>query len=105
MALDHCAQRQLIEGALKVVRTKLAEVKRDAEAIAREKQLRAQQKGFRIPLLEFVFVAIGLALLFQLVPSWWNAVLNAVWAHAQVLLITSNVVIVLLLILWRQWKR
>lgn len=104
-ALDHCAQRQLIEDALEVVRTKLAEAKREAEAIARQRESRAQQNGVRIPWIEFVLAAAGVALLFQIVPSWWNAVLEAIWANAQVLLIAGNVMVLLGLILWYQWKR
>jgi hypothetical protein len=58
-----------------------------------------------MPWLELVLLTAGVALLFQMMPSWWAALSGKLAAHAQVLLIVGNAVALVLLIIWRQWKK
>lgn len=104
-ALEYCAQRQLIENALERVRSQRRAAEWEAAEIERQKELRAQRKGFRMPWLELVLVAAGMALLFQFMPSWWEALSGKVVGHAQLLMIICNVLALVLLILCRQWKK
>lgn len=103
-AMEYCAQRQLIEDKLATVRAQRNATESKAAELQRQKELRAQRKGFRMPWLELLLVGAGVALLFQFMPSWWDTLSQKAMAHAQVLLIALNVVVLVTLILWRQWK-
>jgi hypothetical protein len=54
-----------------------------------------------MPWLELALVGAGVALLFQLFPSWWAAVAAKVVEHAQLLLIVINVLVLVALVMWR----
>jgi hypothetical protein len=103
-ALDCCAQRQAVENALERVRRFRAEAEREAAEIERQKELRAQAKVFHMPWLELALVGAGVALLFQLFPSWWEAVSALLAEHVQLLLIVANVVVLVALVVWRNKK-
>lgn len=104
-AMDYCVQRQLIEDALARVRVQRGAAEREAAELERQRELRAQRKGLRVPWLELLLVGAGIALLFQFMPSWWTALSEKVVVHARILLIACNVVALVFLILWRQWKK
>lgn len=104
-ALHNCAQIGVVQDALRRLKLLHADATRAAAEIERQKQLRAQGKPLRVPWLELILTAAGGILVLQLVPSWRDAVLNALTNHIQVVLIVMNVVVLAGLIGWRQWKR
>lgn len=101
----NCAQVSLVQDARNKVAALHRQALEEAAEIERQKKLRAEAKPLRMPWLELVLGIAGVFLMFQLFPSWGQVVWTTLVNHARLAIFMLNVVILALLILWRQWKR
>jgi tetratricopeptide (TPR) repeat protein len=100
-ARQHCAQTKLVDDTLQKVASRRLAHQHEEQAKSRRQldnaSKRGEKGGLRFPWLELLLVSAGVALLFQLIPSWWAAV----FANLQIALIVLNLVVVIGLIGWQ----
>lgn len=100
-AKRHCAQTTLVEGALQKVLA-VRHAHQQAEEELRKKHAKANTKIERgFPWLEVLLTMAGVALILQVVPGLWDAVM----AQIQLVLIILNVFVVLALVGWQVWAK